>query len=78
MVGENDRNSDHAGIPDNAELLYHGKEHEQRRCADGECDRDDNVISGIYADRMDLYLKISRVDWINKIIAFPGEMGYSF
>ena len=63
---------------DNAELLYHGKEHEQRRCADGECDRDDNVISGIYADRMDLYLKISRVDWINKIIAFPSEMGYSF
>ena len=53
--GENDRNSDHACIPDNAELLYHGKEHEQRRCADGECDRDDNVISGIYADRMDLY-----------------------
>ena len=38
-------------LPDNAELLYHGKEHEQRRCADGECDRDDNVISGIYADR---------------------------
>ena len=76
--GENDRNSDHACIPDNAELLYHGKEHEQRRCADGECDRDDNVISGIYADRMDLYLKISRVDWINKIIAFPSEMGYSF
>ena len=27
---------------------------------------------------MDLYLKISRVDWINKIIAFPSEMGYSF
>ena len=24
------------------------------------------------------YLKISRVDWINKIIAFPSEMGYSF
>jgi len=23
-------------------------------------------------------LKISRVDWINKIIAFPSEMGYSF
>lgn len=64
--------------PTTAELLYHGKEHEQRRCADGECDRDDNVISGIYADRMDLYLKISRVDWINKIIAFPSEMGYSF
>lgn len=36
------------------------------------------LLAGIYADRMDLYLKISRVDWINKIIAFPSEMGYSF
>ena len=68
--GADDRNSDHAGIADDAELLHHGEEHGQRRCTHRERDRDDDTSGGIYPDRMDLYFEDSRIDRVKVLDVF--------
>ena len=68
--GADDRNSDYAGIADDAELLHHGEEHGQRRCTHRERDRDDDTSGGIYPDRMDFYFEDSRIDRVKVLDVF--------
>lgn len=68
--GADDRNSDYAGISDDAELLHHGEEHGQRWRTHRERDRDDDASGGIYPDRMDLYFEDSRIDRVKVLDVF--------
>ena len=68
--GADDRNSDHAGIADDAELLHHGEEHGQRRCTHRERDRDDDASGSVYPARMDLYFENSRIDRVMVLDVF--------
>lgn len=68
--GADDRNSDYAGISDDAELLHYGEEHGQRWRTHRERDRDDDASGGIYPDRMDLYFEDSRIDRVKVLDVF--------
>ena len=59
--GEDDRNSDHAGISDYAELLYYGKEYEQWWSADGKRYCNNDIDGGVYVDRMDFFAQNIRL-----------------
>ena len=47
-----------AGCSGDTELLYYGKKHEKRWCADSKYRRHDDIAGGIYLDRMDFCVKM--------------------